>query len=388
MLGSLQIKGSKYYAVFRVNGKQKWISTGIDTKPGNKKRAEKAMIKIISEYEEPGLEKGNDLFVEYLSRWLVSMKGILKPSTWEDYDKRINGKIIPYFQKYQYTIFELQPSHFTQFFLYLKNSGRSDGTGGLKRKTVADIKCVLYSALEDAVQNNIIKTNPVKLSKMPAFENEIRKEVTVYTPQEVKRLLDFARESNSHIYPFLVLALFTGLRKGEMMALQWSDIDFDKKIITINKNRTGTRAEVTRQINTPKTEQSNRKIPLADEVIQVLAEEKEKQDQYEALLGKENFEGNFVIRNIDGQPYSNLSAVNRVVNRLIAKAGLEHCTIHGFRHTVASILDSSGTPLRDISVLLGHKSVATTEKIYISRIRTAKQESINTISQAISLNNK
>ena len=127
------------------------------------------------------------------------MKGILKPSTWEDYDKRINGKIIPYFQKYQYTIFELQPSHFTQFFLYLKNSGRSDGTGGLKRKTVADIKCVLSSALEDAVQNNIIKTNPVKLSKMPAFENEIRKEVTVYTPQEVKRLLDFARESNSHI---------------------------------------------------------------------------------------------------------------------------------------------------------------------------------------------
>lgn len=342
------------------------------------------MMKITSEYEDISSSKGNIAFVEYLTQWLNSMKGILKPSTWEDYDKRINGKIIPYFKEYDLKLFELKPNHFTQYFLYLKTNGRSDGIGGLKRKTVADIRCVLSSALENAVQNNLIKTSPIKQSKMPTFENETTTEPTTYTPEKVRRLLKTAKENNSHIYPFLVLVLSTELRKGELMALQWSDIDFENKIITINKNRTGTRTEVTKQINTPKTAQSNRKIPLADEVIEVLLEEKERQNQYKAILGKEYMEGDFVIRNIEGKPYSNLSAINRVVNRLIEKAGLEHCTIHGFRHTVASILNHSGTSLRDISVLLGHKSVSTTERIYINRIRTAKKESIETISRALS----
>ena len=92
----------------------------------------------------------------------------------------------------------------------------------------------------------------------------------------------------------------------------------------------------------------------------------------------------FIIRNKDGKPYSNLSAINRVLNRLETKAGLHHCTIHGLRHSVASILDDNGTPIQDITVLLGHKSTATTERIYIKRRRKAKSETIDTLNNAIS----
>ena len=86
---------------------------------------------------------------------------------------------------------------------------------------------------------------------------------------------------------------------------------------------------------------------------------------------------------INGTPYSNLSAINRVVNRLTDNAGLPHCTIHGFRHTVVSILDDNGVSLQEISVLLGHENVSTTEKIYIHRNRKAKAENIDLLENVI-----
>ena len=96
---------------------------------------------------------------------------------------------------------------------------------------------------------------------MPSFETDIKKELYVYNVQEVKKLLDYAKETESHIYTFLVLVLFTGMRKGELMALQWSDIDFDNNILLVNKNRTGTKSKTTNKITTPKSESSNRRIP-------------------------------------------------------------------------------------------------------------------------------
>ncbi len=92
-----------------------------------------------------------------------------------------------------------------------------------------------------------------------------------------------------------------------------------------------------------------------------------------------------MIRNKDGEPYTNLSAINRVVNRLTSKAGLPHCTIHGFRHSVATMLDEAGIPLQDISILLGHTSTITTEAIYIKRRTITKEKTITALTNAISL---
>lgn len=186
---------------------------------------------------------------------------------------------------------------------------------------------------------------------------------------------------------FLPLALYTGLRKGELLALTWEDIDYDKKLLNVNKSRTGSRKNVTMQITTPKTKSSNRKIPINDFVIGELKAEKQRQEDYAKLLGNGYDKSHdFIVRTVFGKPYVNLSAINRVVNRLTENAGLPHCMIHGFRHSVASILDDNGVPIQDISVLLGHESVNTTERIYINRRKTAKEATINTLDSAINLN--
>lgn len=387
MEGSLIIKGNYYYAKFRVNGKQKMLATKVPVKGNNKRKAERVLKELIAKYEGLNLENENVLFTAFLDKWLQSVKPILKPATWESYDKTVNGKIKPYFEQKNYRFREMKPEIFTEYFVYLATEGKSNGKGGLSYKTVKNIRGVLSSAYEYAIESSYIKDNPVLKSRMPSFAHSIKSDVPEYSAEQVRKLLLFAKENDSHIYIFLLLALYTGLRKGELLALTWDDVDYDKKLLRVNKSRTGSRKDITTQITTPKTESSNRKIPLNDTVLEALKAEKKRQDEHAKILGKGyDKSSSFIIRTVLGKPYVNLSAINRVVNRLTEKAGLPHCTIHGFRHSVASILDDNGVPIQDISVLLGHESVQTTERIYINRRKTAKAETIETLDNAINLN--
>lgn len=384
---SLIIKGNYYYAKFRVNGKQKMLATRVPVKGNNKRKAERVLKELIAKYEGLNLENENILFTAFLDKWLQSVKPILKPATWESYDKTVSGKIKPYFEQKNYRFREMKPEIFTEYFVYLATEGKSNGKGGLSYKTVKNIRGVLSSAYEYAIENSYIKDNPVLKSKMPSFAHSIKSDVPEYSAEQVRKLLLFAKENDSHIYIFLLLALYTGLRKGELLALTWDDVDYDKKLLRVNKSRTGSRKAITAQITTPKTESSNRKIPLNDTVLEALKAEKKRQDEHAEILGNGYDKSHsFIVRTVLGKPYVNLSAINRVVNRLTEKAGLPHCTIHGFRHSVASILDDNGVPIQDISVLLGHESVNTTERIYINRRKTAKEATINTLDSAINLN--
>ena len=385
--GSLIIKGNYYYAKFRVSGKQKMLATKVPVKGNNKRKAERVLKELIAKYEGLNLENENVLFTTFLDKWLQSVKPILKPATWESYDKTVSGKIKPYFEQKNYKFKDMKPETFTEYFVFLAQQGKSNGKGGLSYKTVKNIRGVLSSAYEYAIENSYIKDNPVLKSKMPSFAHSIKSDVPEYSAEQVRKLLLFAKENDSHIYIFLLLALYTGLRKGELLALTWDDVDYDKKLLRVNKSRTGSRKAITAQITTPKTESSNRKIPLNDTVLEALKAEKKRQDEHAEILGNGYDKSHsFIVRTVLGKPYVNLSAINRVVNRLTENAGLPHCTIHGFRHSVASILDDNGVPIQDISVLLGHESVQTTERIYINRRKTAKAETIETLDNAINLN--
>ena len=376
MRGSLQEKNGKYYAVFRVNGKQKWVNLQIPTTRGNKRKAEQALQKVLTEYTENEHNINDMLFTDYLSNWITKVKFLVKPTTYETYCITINKKIIPYFSEKRLNLSDLKPQHFTDYFIYLKQNGKSPSIG-LSKKTVKNIRGVISSALESAVDDLLIQSNPVEKSKMPVFEQDTQLKPVTYTPEEVRKLLQFAKETESHVYTFLLLALSTGLRRGELLGLTWGDIDYNSKQLTVNKNRSGTSKEVTSIVMTPKTNSSNRIIPLTDNVIAELKSEQAKQAKYKKLFGNSyvaNYD--YVIRNKLGKPYSNLSCIDRVVDRLEKNAGLKHCTIHQLRHTVASLLDSNGVPTQDITVLLGHSDTRTTEKIYIHRNRTAKRENI------------
>ena len=365
------------------SGKPIERSTGISVKGNNKREAQREADRIVAEYSRLKSAKNKESFTEFMAEWLKDVKGLIKPSTYETYDKTVNGKLIPYFSQYQYKLKELTPKVFTDYFKFLATNGKSDGNGGLKYKSVKNIKGVLSVMLDYAVENKYIVDNPIKKSKMPAFESELETEVSTYSADEISKLLDYAEKNSSHIYIFLLLECFTGLRKGEIMALTWEDVDLVNGTININKSRTGSRTEVTTTVTTPKTKSSNRVIPINARVVKALTEEKARQTAIDRAC---NYHYKEVIRNVNGKPYNNLSAINRVVNRLMNNAGLKHCTIHGLRHSVASMLDENGVPIQDISILLGHENISTTEKIYIHRNRKAKVETTNVLDRLINSN--
>lgn len=95
----LNNKGNYYYAKFRVNGKQKMLATKVPVKGNNKRKAERVLKELIAKYEGLNLENENILFTAFLDKWLQSVKPILKPATWESYDKTVSGKIKPYFEQ-------------------------------------------------------------------------------------------------------------------------------------------------------------------------------------------------------------------------------------------------------------------------------------------------
>lgn len=199
MEGSLIIKGNYYYAKFRVNGKQKMIATKIPVKGNNKRRAIEKMKEIIESYKDINLECDDVLFTDFLDKWLKGIKGIIKPSTWESYDKTVSGKLKPYFESKRYKFKDMKPEVFTKYFVFLSQHGKSNGKGGLSCKTVKNIRGVLSSAYEYAVENNYVKENPVSRSRMPSFPHSIKKDVPEYNAQQVRKLLLYAKEHESHI---------------------------------------------------------------------------------------------------------------------------------------------------------------------------------------------
>ena len=376
MKGSLQTKNGKYYAVFRINGKQKWVNLKIETKGNNKRKAEKALQEVLLEYSTDNCIEKDMLFTDYLDMWIKEVKPLIKPSTWEGYDKVVSGKIKPYFEPKKYKLSDLKGMHFTEYFIYLKEYGRTDNKGGLSKKAVLNIRGVLSSAFKYALENELIRYNFVERSRMPLFETKEFKP-TIYTAEQIKSLLTHAEETKSKACLFLFLELFTGARKGELLALTWDNVNLEEGTIHICQNRTGSKKEILETLTSPKTRNGIRTIPIPPKVVDMLKAEKELQKEYKHLLGDgyKTYKDDYVIRQADGSIY-NPNSINRIISKMAEKIGLPHCRIHDYRHAVASLLFESGTPLQDVTTQLGHGQTSTTERIYIHRSNIAKQENM------------
>ena len=295
---------------------------------------------------------------EYLAEWLNSKCLMLERSTYEAYTVYINRHMIPYFQKRKIELEKLKAKQVLEYCQHLQRCGRIDGKGGLGKASVKKHLCVLKQALNDAVLYEYIDHNPalpVKLPKVSAITTSV-KFLTLAQAQEVINAFE-----GHNLKPVVVLALYYGLRRSEVLGLKWSAVDFTNNTITINhtvvKNLTIVSKDQT------KTETSRRTFQLLPECREMLNALKTSQN-------KRNKDG-YIFCWEDGRLFRP-DYVTRGFQRVLRSHGLPVMRFHDLRHSTASILFEKGWQLEDVKNWLGHSDIETTSNIYLHYGRCRK----------------
>lgn len=219
----------------------------------------------------------------------------------------------------------------------------------------------------------LIKKNPMKKVIPPKVERDNGKFTNFYSKNELNTFLKDAKEYNFRYFMFFRLLAYSGMRKGECLALKWSDIDFKNQTIDINKSlKTGINNRL--YVKDPKTENSFRTLDMDKLTMNYLKEWRLKQQKQMFKLGM-NFlsDDSLIFANSKGS-YTVLSKPQRWNKAICDKYGLRRIKVHGFRHTHASLLFDAGVSMKDVKERLGHSDITTTMNIYTHVTGEKKKE--------------
>lgn len=340
-------------------------------------------------------EARNKTINEIYEVWLALKRG-LKDNTRQNYKYMYDGFVRDNIG--QIRISRVKKSDIKRFYNYLADER------GLKISTIDSIHTVLHQVLQIAVDDEFIRKNPCdgvlnELKKSRAFESGKRKALT---QAEETLLLNFLKNSPVYVhwYPLFVVLLRTGLRIGEATGLRWCDVDMEKGIIDVNHTlvyychrEDAAKNGCYFNINTPKTANSVRKVPMLDSVREAL--QMEKQYQREAgIRCSVIIDGytNFIFVNRFGKT-QHQGTVNKAIRRIIRdcndaefeknsnpKVLLPQFSCHSLRHTFTTRMCEAGVNVKVIQSILGHKDITTTLNIYADVTKEMEAEGVKTLS--------
>jgi integrase len=360
MKGSVRKRGKKWYYYFDlgiVDGKRKRVErVGGDTK----KEAEKAMREAMSEFDDTGqvIDESTMSYSDYLDYWYENYVELnCKESTQKIYKNRINKHIKPGlgFNKLN----SLTPALLQEFF---NNLYKQDYSKNSFKGTSAIVKNSLDYAVNPL---KLIKDNPYNYVIKPKFKN-IKKEIQTITKEQFNILLKRFPKGNLYHIP-LQIAYYTGMRRGEVCALTWDDIDFNKKTIDVNKTMIiNLKSEY--ELTEPKTQSSYRIISIGDNLVKILREHKIYQKEMKLKLGEYYIDKDYPIPNMvctsDNGTFTKHTTLSTSMC-IIAEKNLGFAfNFHMLRHTHASILIQSGVNPKDVQYRLGHSNISITLDTY------------------------
>ena len=305
---------------------------------------------------------------EWLEYW---MNDIVKPNcqqaTVYGYQQIIDNHIIPALGKAP--IQQLKPKQIQQYYTMLMTDKE------LSSNSVRKHHDLLNTALKLAVKQDILLHNPIDKVDPPKV---IRKEVNCYNPDELTKLFELVKGDRLEIV--VKLAGYLGLRREEICGLKWESIDFEKRIIRINAARTAAGSQIIEK--STKNDSSNRTLYIQDELLEILKLEKEKQDENKELFGIEYINEGFVVVQDNGKPYRP-NRISEIFTKFIKDKGMPQITLHGLRHTFASIANSANATAFDIGKALGHSTTATTTKIYMHMFDKTNEDTMKKVADKL-----
>lgn len=367
MAGSIQDRGNGRYFLtvsngFDSNGKRirktRTIKAKGITQARNKLAAFVTEVRQ-GEFVAPSHTKLN----EYVKMWRKERSSKLAPSTLETYNYDLNSRILPSIGHLK--LEDIKPIHIENLMNEIKEDGKSSST-------VMKSHNILSSIFDLAVKNDVLKHNPVDKVDRPKVTY---KEGQVYNSDELKQLYQLLnKEENEQMVLIIKLALLTGMRKGEILALQWEDIDLLTNTINIRHSLSYTKSHGY-QLKEPKTKGSIRKVAPPVRFMEELKKHIfiKKTDRMKASELWEGGKYYFVFSSDMGKPYFP-DVPNKWWSRFLKRTGFKRIRFHDLRHTSATNLINKGANPYSISKRLGHSNINTTMNIYGHYLEEADQK--------------
>lgn len=245
----------------------------------------------------------------------------------------------------------------------------------LSPKTILHYHRLISVIMSTAARWQLIASNPCQRVKPPKVD---KKEAKYLDETQAQRLVNCLKNENIKYKAMIEVLIYTGLRRGELCGLTWSDIDFENKLLNINKSvlylpEKGIFEDLT------KNQSSNRVIKVSDKVIDILKTYKEhQQKQMQALGSKWNRDNDKIFTSWDGGKL-HPDTVSDWFKKFLKRHNLPNISIHSLRHTNATLMIANGVPIKTVSSRLGHSNISTTGNIYTHAIRSADEAAAETL---------
>jgi len=336
-----------------VTGKRRQKS---QTVKGTKRDAERALREVLLSIEQGSYVKPNKITLgEWLDQWCESF--VVMNTTQRTYvsyrsiiDRHLKqglGSI---------ALARLEPQQIQAYYAEKLARGRFDRKGGLSNRSVLYHHRILSKALDQAVKMGLVVRNVAKLITPPRVA---RAKINVLDADEASRFLDIA--SNTMYYPLFAVLLYTGLRRGEAIALRWKYIDLIRLELHVVESAHRIRKEFI--IKEPKSLHSKRAVSLSPSLAALLLEYREDQKLMRKQMGNPLIEEEFVFSWPDGRPLDP-DVVTKAFHRIAGQAGLRNIRLHDLRHTHATLMLKAGVHPKIVSERLGHANIGITLDTY------------------------
>ena len=387
-------EGSIYTYATKAGKRYRWQATVKSTVPGSPiavsrvsqggyltaKEANAAMQEVLRNSRKGKVTSfESELLSEYAARWLAAKK--VANTTRAGYEKILRVHIIPSLGMKK--LKDIDANAISRFYRSLEkngNKGRTRRGQALSANSVSKIHIVLGSILQAAVREGKLGSNPARavpdLVQAPTRSEilEQQEPLTTWSANELTNFLEWDFGMEDELYPLWYLLGWTGLRRGEAVALQWQDINFKNKTLAIRRS---TDSALRKSVKNSTKTRRNRSVSLSDATIEVLLRHRESRSQ----LGQDYIRPeSFVFGTLDGtvrNPADVGERWSRTVRRCQAEfPDLGSLTIKGLRHTHATLLLESGVHAKVVQERLGHSNVTTTLNIYAHVTPTMQESAI------------
>ncbi|HVB60105.1 MAG TPA: tyrosine-type recombinase/integrase [Ktedonobacteraceae bacterium] len=332
---------------------------------GDTRREVQEKLKVaLREQQQGTLATGPQQTLKaYLEQWIeqVHKPPIIRVSTYGKYRVVVYQHLIPGLGHIQ--LQKLTPQHLQSFYT-------KELDGGLSAGSVRMFHTVLHEALENAMKWNLVARNVCDLVDAPV---PARHEMQPLTQEQAKLLLQAVREHR--LETLFVVAVVTGMREGELLALRWQDVDFEVSCLYV-RHTVGRVGKLGMIVSEPKTKKGRRKIVLPEFVIEVLKQHRERQQAVHERAGSRWRNMDVVFCNRYGG-YIESATLRRVFKRILEGAGLPDIRFHDLRHSAATILLGMGVHPKVVQELLGHSSISITLDVYSHVMPSMQQEAMD-----------